>query len=67
MGHVTASGGRADLEEGTAAADLAANIEAYGLEARVRNLNSGLSLMLIGADGLQGAADPRREGAALGE
>lgn len=67
MGHVAASGGRADLEEGTAAADLAADIEAFGLEARVRNLNSGLSLMLIGEDGLQGAADPRREGAALGE
>lgn len=67
MGHVTASGGRADLEEGTKAADLAADIEAYGLEARVRNLNSGLSLMLMGAGGLQGAADPRREGAALGE
>lgn len=67
MGHVAASGGRADLEEGTEAADLVAAVEGYGLEARVRNLNSGLSLMLIGPDGLKGAADPRREGAALGE
>ena len=67
MGHVTASGGRADLEEGTEAAELVADIEAYGLEARVRDLNSGLSLMLIGLDGLKGAADPRREGAAFGE
>ena len=67
MGHVTASGGRADLEEGTEAAELVADIEAYGLEARVRDLNSGLSLMLIGPDGLKGAADPRREGAAFGE
>ncbi len=67
LGHVTASGDRADLEEGTDAANLAADIEAYGLEARVRNLNSGLSLMIISADGLKGAADPRREGAALGQ
>lgn len=67
MAHVTASGGRADLEEGTEAAALAEAVEGFGLEARVRNLNSGLSLMLIGPDGLQGAADPRREGAALGE
>ena len=67
MGHVTASGGRVDLEEGTPMADLASDMEAFGLEARVRNLNSGLSLLMMTPDGLQGAADPRREGAALGQ
>ncbi|MEM7270513.1 MAG: gamma-glutamyltransferase [Pseudomonadota bacterium] len=67
MGHVAASGGRVDLEEGTEAALLEANIRAFGLEPRVRNMNSGISLMVIDENGLRGAADPRREGVALGE
>ena len=66
LGHVTAAGGRVDLEEETAAAMLAGNIEAFGLEARVRNMNSGLAVMVVG-DELTGAADPRREGVVLGE
>ena len=66
MGHVTASGRRVDLEEDTEAALLAGNMTAFGLEARVRNLNSGLAAMMIG-DQLQGAADPRREGVVLGD
>lgn len=67
MGRVTASGGRVDLEEGTEATLLESNIAAFGLEPRVRNLNSGLAVMVIGEDGIIGAADPRREGVALGE
>lgn len=67
LGHVTASGGDVDLEEGTEAAALADDLRAYGLDANVRDLNSGLAVMLIGPDGLSGAADPRREGVALGE
>ena len=66
LGHITASGGRVDLEEATDAALLAGNVEAFGLEPRVRNLNSGLAVMLIG-DRLAGAADPRREGVVLGD
>ncbi|MEL7464632.1 MAG: gamma-glutamyltransferase [Pseudomonadota bacterium] len=66
LGHVTASGGRVDLEAGTEAARLADGFEVYGLEARVRDLNSGLAVMLIG-ETLRGAADPRREGVVLGD
>ncbi|MGB0411937.1 MAG: gamma-glutamyltransferase, partial [Pikeienuella sp.] len=67
MGHITASGGRVDLEAGTETAELAAAVEAFGLEARVRDLNSGLSALLLENGILIGAADPRREGVALGE
>ncbi|MEM7522296.1 MAG: gamma-glutamyltransferase [Pseudomonadota bacterium] len=67
MGHVTAAGGRVDLEAGTDAALMESMMTAYGLEARVRDLNSGLAIMTLGPDGLTGAADPRREGVALGE
>lgn len=58
--------GTFDVEEGTAAADLAPALEAMGYEVSVRGLNSGLHAIAIG-DGLQGGADPRREGIALGD
>lgn len=68
MGHVAAVGGRVDLEEGSFAAGLADDFAAYGLSTRVRNMNSGLAIMVLGDDGLwRGAADPRREGVVLGE
>ncbi|MEM7545761.1 MAG: gamma-glutamyltransferase [Pseudomonadota bacterium] len=67
LGHVTASGDRVDLEEGTEAAALADTMTDYGLEARVRNLNSGLSVMVIEDGRMTGAADPRREGVVGGE
>jgi gamma-glutamyltranspeptidase/glutathione hydrolase len=54
-----------DLEAGTGAVDLQPDLEAFGYEVSVRDLNSGLHAIAI-ADGLQGAADPRREGIALG-
>ena len=52
---------------GVGAAALAGDMRAYGLDVSVRDLNSGLAMMLIGPEGLSGAADPRREGVALGE
>lgn len=67
MGHVTASGGRVDLEEGTDAAALANTFVDFGLEPRVRNLNSGLSVIVIENGVMTGAADPRREGVVLGK
>ncbi|WP_340109199.1 gamma-glutamyltransferase family protein [Pikeienuella sp. HZG-20] len=67
LGHVTAAGAAVDLEEGTAAAALAADMRAFGLEPRVRNMNSGLAILRIEDGVLTGAADPRREGVALGE
>ncbi len=54
-----------DLEAGTSAAALQAPLEALGYEVKIRDLNSGLHAIEIG-DGLQGGADPRREGIALG-
>ena len=58
--------GAFDVENGTLAADLAPALEAMGYEVNVRDLNSGLHAIAIG-DVLQGGADPRREGIALGD
>ncbi len=58
--------GTYDLEEGTAAAALAARLEAMGFKVNLSDLTSGIHAIEIG-DGLKGAADPRREGIALGE
>ncbi len=58
--------GTFDVEEGTDIADLAPALEAMGFEVSVRDLNSGLHAIAIGG-GLQGGADPRREGIALGD
>ena len=67
MPHLTNRFGTYDLEEGTAAASMSADLEALGFKTAVRELNSGLHGIAIGADGLTGGADPRREGVALGD
>ncbi len=67
LGHVTAAGDSVDLEEGTDAALLEGTMTAYGLTATVRNMNSGLAVMVMEDGALHGAADPRREGVVLGE
>ncbi len=67
LGHVVNRNGGTDLEENTAAAGLELPLSARGHEITVRNLNSGLHAIQITPDGLIGAADPRREGVALGE
>jgi gamma-glutamyltranspeptidase/glutathione hydrolase len=67
-GHVSNRNGPTDLEEGTEAATMANALNAMGHKTRVRTLNSGLAAIRIRDDGiLEGAADPRREGTALGE
>ncbi len=66
MGHVVNRNGKTDLEEGTTAAELKAPLEALGHEVNVRALNSGLHAIMIKHGKLLGAADPRREGVALG-
>ena len=58
--------GTYDVEAGTAAEALAPALEEMGFEVSARALTSGLHAISIG-DRLQGGADPRREGIALGE
>ncbi len=67
LGHVVNRNGATDLEEGTDALAYQATLEAKGHEVSVRNLNSGLHAILIKDGQLIGAADPRREGVALGD
>ncbi len=67
MGHFVNRNGRTELEVGTAAADLAVELEARGHEVSVRDLNSGIHAILIREGELLGGADPRREGVALGD
>ena len=58
--------GTYDLEEGKSIEALADGLNALGYETNTRGLTSGLHLIAIG-DKLQGGADPRREGIALGD
>ena len=66
MPHMVNRFGTYDLEQGTSAEALSEGLGAVGYETNVRDLTSGLHLIAIG-DRLQGGADPRREGIALGE
>ncbi|NRB02000.1 MAG: gamma-glutamyltransferase [Rhodobacteraceae bacterium] len=66
LGHAVNRFGVFDLEEGSEMASLAAPLTEMGFEVSVRGLNSGLHAIEIG-DVLQGGADPRREGIALGD
>jgi gamma-glutamyltranspeptidase/glutathione hydrolase len=58
--------GKYDVEEGTIADELIAPLTEMGYEVGARALTSGLHAIAIG-QGLQGGADPRREGIALGQ
>jgi len=64
--HLVNRFGTYDLEEGTTAASLEADLQALGFETNQRGLNSGLHAISIG-EVMLGGADPRREGIALGE
>ncbi|OOV87920.1 gamma-glutamyltransferase [Oceanospirillum linum] len=59
--------GTYDLEAGTAAEALKAPLQAMGFKVSVRDLNSGLHGVLFKEGKLIGAADPRREGAVMGD
>ncbi len=55
-----------ELEEGTSAEAMAPELEAIGYKTSVAELNSGLHIIAIKPDRLEGGADPRREGVAAG-
>ncbi len=67
MPHLANMFGRYDLEAGTSAEELADDLAALGFETSVRELNSGLHGVTITPAGLEGGADPRREGIAAGD
>lgn len=64
--HLLNRNGPSFVEEGPGAAQMAAELESMGHAVEVSDLNSGLHAIRITPDGLEGAADPRREGVALG-
>jgi gamma-glutamyltranspeptidase/glutathione hydrolase len=66
MPHLVNRFGTYDVEEGTTATDFVEPLTALGFEVNTRDLNSGLHAISVG-DTLEGGADPRREGIALGE
>lgn len=55
------------LEASTPAEDWAEELEAMGYSVAVRELTSGLQGVAFTAIGLEGGADPRREGVAMGD
>ncbi|QJF52314.1 gamma-glutamyltransferase [Roseobacter ponti] len=58
--------GTYDLEEGSTATALEQDLTQMGYEVNIRALTSGLHAISLG-ETLQGGADPRREGIALGQ
>jgi gamma-glutamyltranspeptidase/glutathione hydrolase len=65
--HFVNRNGGTDLEKDTNAAKLKEALEALGHKVSVRDLNSGLHGIIINSEGLQGGADPRRVGRAIGQ
>ncbi|MCT8998372.1 gamma-glutamyltransferase [Chelativorans intermedius] len=67
LAHLTNRFGTYDLEAGTPAEELADELEAMGYTVRVTDLTSGLHGVAFTPRGLEGGADPRREGVAVGD
>lgn len=61
------NGSTLDVEQGTSAESFSDALTAKGHEVSARDLNSGLHAILIKDGQLIGAADPRREGVAMGQ
>jgi len=55
------------LEKGTVLEQQQAVLEDMGYKVQVQDLNSGLHAIMVTSNGLQGAADPRREGSVAGK
>ncbi len=56
-----------EIEAGTPAQALAPELKALGFEVKTAPMTSGVQAVAITPEGLVGAADPRREGVAIGE
>ena len=65
--HAINRNGPTDLEEGTPLAEIKPALEALGHRVRIRAMTSGLHAIKVTVGGLEGGADPRREGVALGD
>ena len=65
--HLVNRFGKFDVEEETAAERLIPALESLGYTVEARGLNSGLHGIEITPSGLEGGADTRREGIAIGE
>lgn len=66
MGHFVNRNGPTDPEQGTEAEAFAPVLEARGHEVNVREPESGLHAIHFTDGRIEGGADPRREGVALG-
>lgn len=67
MPHMVNRTGDYYLEKGTDAEKYQPVFAEMGYTVKVDNLNSGLHAIAIKADGLEGGADPRRDGVVLGQ
>jgi gamma-glutamyltranspeptidase/glutathione hydrolase len=69
LGHYGSRNRQTELEAGSEMQALAPALRSLGHEVRISEQTSGLNVIEVetGEDGLLGAADPRREGAALGD
>ena len=67
MPHLVNRFGKYDVEQGTSAEGFTEDLTAMGFEVGARGLTSGLHAIAITDAGLEGGADPRREGIALGK
>jgi gamma-glutamyltranspeptidase/glutathione hydrolase len=65
--HVSNRNGSTDIESGPGAEPLATELRARGHTVTLRELASGLQGIMRTRHGLEGGADPRREGVALGD
>ncbi len=65
--HVANRNGATELEQGTVLAALKPALEALGHTISLTEMTSGLTGIQLGEGHLAGGADPRREGAAVGE
>ena len=64
--HVAGNTGRSQVEKGRVPADAAARLAAQGHKIEQVEMKSGAAAIRVTPQGLDGAADPRRDGAALG-